>query len=1119
MRKFFVAAILCFIAGSLWGQDEPLNPNLVPNVVPPSPTAYSLGNYGNIPVGEYTGTVQFEVPLFNYKVGDIEMPISISYASNGVRIDDYNPLVGLGWNLNVGGVISKLTKDEDDLKPASSFMWQNDNTIDPDTGYQPFKLLFYHEASRPRTQNGIDTEKDLYRLNINGIYSVSFINEEDNIWLKDKQSDYKIDKINDGFLITSPSGIKYYFTTIEETTFRTYGGGWTMPQHVVSAFFLTKIEDTKGNIVQIEYEPENLNFITSQSQTLTFFDTIYSFGCDFSPHHGLSPLYSYNNVITSYRIKKIYNNKNASFIFFDYLDSTIYTQNRRFYLQSINYYEKPNVVLETNEFVYLKTANDRVFLDKLSFKDSNKFYSFEYDNAENLPKRLSLDQDFWGYYNYNDIKHNTTLIPEIDHPVVITAYNYSRANREINVTKSKYGLLKKIVYPTKGYTILTYEPHSYWGTVTNYPPKVFGMLQILTDQNTNSHTETTDFFSGTNQLIKLDGGASYNEACTIEQTHEVRVFLTVYDITDLNNITEIPIKRLTSSGYMLVSNAYFSDNPEDQNIFYINTEANRNYRIELKVLRRCFGGGLSFMYYGNGVTEGYDNINVGGNRIAKIENFDDDSSPINSEKYYYGHKDTPTQSSGKIFYEPYFVGLGAGLHGCSASNPEENPMGDSNNPYNFYVANSSSIISLYGNESQNIRYKYVTKSYGGDSFENGAVFKEFHADEDQIAGHLFGNDVFRGGSYSNVAWNKGLEKKVEYLKNVGNSLQPLKEITNNYIYNESHKKIFDKNISSHLHGTISVNTGEYYYDCTSADVIRDNTGYNPCLNNPGHGFPYKKPSELRATFDLLQYQFISHDYNLGEQTTKEYTDDGTIQTTTTYIYDGTGHLQLTSQSLTNSDGKKLTTNYRYPPDLIGLEQSPYMQNLTNANRIGTPVITETFEDTEKISEQHIKYGNNASTGNLLLPVEVHSRKGSGNINVNTIEDRKITYTKYHTNGNILEYKLEDGTPVSIIWGYNDQYPIAKVEGAVYADISGYIMALHTASNNGTLTVDSFDDLRGGFSAALVTTYIYKPLVGVTTITAPNRSTEYYEYDSFGRLEFIRNSQGEVLKKFEYNYQQ
>ncbi|WP_367330662.1 hypothetical protein [Sphingobacterium multivorum] len=53
--------------------------------------------------------------------------------------------------------------------------------------------------------------------------------------------------------------------------------------------------------------------------------------------------------------------------------------------------------------------------------------------------------------------------------------------------------------------------------------------------------------------------------------------------------------------------------------------------------------------------------------------------------------------------------------------------------------------------------------------------------------------------------------------------------------------------------------------------------------------------------------------------------------------------------------------------------------------------------------------------------------------------------------------------------------------------------------------------------ALMTTYTYKPLVGITTKTDTRGITEYYEYDSFGRLSLIKDFNGHILKDFRYHY--
>lgn len=134
-----------------------------------------------------------------------------------------------------------------------------------------------------------------------------------------------------------------------------------------------------------------------------------------------------------------------------------------------------------------------------------------------------------------------------------------------------------------------------------------------------------------------------------------------------------------------------------------------------------------------------------------------------------------------------------------------------------------------------------------------------------------------------------------------------------------------------------------------------------------------------------------------------------------------------------------------------------------------------------------------------------------------LDDRKITYDLYDPKGNLMQYTLENGTPVSIVWGYNGQYPIAKIEGINYGVIQTLANNLINASNQGNLSESHFESLRN-VNGAIVTGYIYKPLIGVTKIIHPNGQQEIYEYDAAGRLERIKDHEGKILKEVEYHYQ-
>ncbi|WP_281925947.1 hypothetical protein, partial [Flavobacterium collinsii] len=82
--------------------------------------------------------------------------------------------------------------------------------------------------------------------------------------------------------------------------------------------------------------------------------------------------------------------------------------------------------------------------------------------------------------------------------------------------------------------------------------------------------------------------------------------------------------------------------------------------------------------------------------------------------------------------------------------------------------------------------------------------------------------------------------------------------------------------------------------------------------------------------------------------------------------------------------------------------------------------------------------------NLLLPKYVYANKGVQDIN--NLKDKKVTYDQYDEKGNVLQYTVEGGLPVAIIWGYNKTQPIAKVENASYDQISSYVSNLQNRSD-------------------------------------------------------------------------
>ena len=133
--------------------------------------------------------------------------------------------------------------------------------------------------------------------------------------------------------------------------------------------------------------------------------------------------------------------------------------------------------------------------------------------------------------------------------------------------------------------------------------------------------------------------------------------------------------------------------------------------------------------------------------------------------------------------------------------------------------------------------------------------------------------------------------------------------------------------------------------------------------------------------------------------------------------------------------------------------------------------------------------------------------------------------KYDSYGNISETVGSDGIPTTYIWSYNNQYVVAKVENATIESVTSALsLNLSTLAGIADLRSRSdlytqLDGLRGTLTGAQVYTYLYKPLVGITSSTDPSGTTTYYEYDSSNRLKraFIKEGNTEKnIEMHEYN---
>jgi hypothetical protein len=279
--------------------------------------------------------------------------------------------------------------------------------------------------------------------------------------------------------------------------------------------------------------------------------------------------------------------------------------------------------------------------------------------------------------------------------------------------------------------------------------------------------------------------------------------------------------------------------------------------------------------------------------------------------------------------------------------------------------------------------------------------------------------------------------------------------------------------------------------------------------------------------------YYYNDY-LTQKTFTTYSSSGNILNTENYIYDSAPSYSSTTtaqnvlvkkNSITSIDNQLLETQYKYPWDAYSTTSANYL-NFVNAN-IATSIGESQYRNSIKLSEKFTVYAKDATTNNLLLPKNEYAAKFPNTLpnvtDVGTLE-KVFTYDSYDTKGNVTQYTKENGAPVSLIWGYNQSQLIAKLENVTYSSIpSATISDLQNKSDadidgaTEQVLQNALNSIRASFPNAMITTYTYNPLVGVSTITDSKGDLNTFNYDSNGRLIYVKDKDGNILSENQYHY--
>ncbi|MEL6561278.1 MAG: DUF6443 domain-containing protein [Bacteroidota bacterium] len=262
------------------------------------------------------------------------------------------------------------------------------------------------------------------------------------------------------------------------------------------------------------------------------------------------------------------------------------------------------------------------------------------------------------------------------------------------------------------------------------------------------------------------------------------------------------------------------------------------------------------------------------------------------------------------------------------------------------------------------------------------------------------------------------------------------------------------------------------------------------------------------------------------ETTTEYfyNNGGTTETSSTTYYEYNYKQRISSKTVEFNEGGQLNTyrqDYFYPFILPGSEftsaESSVFNQMNLSNQIESPVLTKNYRNGQLTGS--VKQVFREFHPDLFKLSEIKTSKQG------TIEESRITYHEYDTLGNPLEVSQTSGTRISYIWGYHGMYPLAKMENVSYNLLSASNLALIgeviEASDNDTTAAteaalrSKLTALYNTFFSSMVSTFTYDPMVGVTSNSDPRGYWNYFTYDDFYRLKFVKDAYQNIVSANEY----
>lgn len=225
--------------------------------------------------------------------------------------------------------------------------------------------------------------------------------------------------------------------------------------------------------------------------------------------------------------------------------------------------------------------------------------------------------------------------------------------------------------------------------------------------------------------------------------------------------------------------------------------------------------------------------------------------------------------------------------------------------------------------------------------------------------------------------------------------------------------------------------------------------YNDGYLQGGVAYPNQQlPDDVSSnTYSYDYYAIVSDDNHLTGTTIKIYdTNDPTKYTSSsvTYQYDDTTHQQIAYTTHTDSKGNTRTSTNKYAYNYAA--GNAVIDTMVNRHMYAEPIEkTETYTSSSGTATtasqlNQFQYGTipysvvpaKISILNIPTPVTNFTPSGvvSGSLTSDSRYAQMISFDQYDTKNNIAQYTPRNATPVSILWDYMYELPVAQIKNAI-----------------------------------------------------------------------------------------